>query len=792
MSEQSNQIYELIQENIQSVIQRLSEQQLNTRLAEDVSSAIESLNQLNDKLQIELEKLKLSSEWKRFTIAFYGETNAGKSTLIEALRLQLGEKTKKESQKKFKEIQQQFGLTQEAFDDVRHVIMDTTQAIEAVHQELAELQEKYASPLMHAELALHQVEEKGTQELALLAEQHSKAIHDIEIEIRKLNDLLETIKAKRNWVQKIIAYFSKSPEEQQLIVSKNHCSQLKIQQKIECDNLLTHHQRLKQQASNILKDIQEQQQQEQNKITQKGQELQEIRQKAEEERSRLDDEAKKLVDFADGQIIGDGRSDFTRENTSFDFDLGGQSFSLIDVPGIEGDEGIVSKPIEEAILKAHAVFYVTRTARPPQTNDGKEARTQGTLEKIKRHLGSQTEVWSIYNHPANSPRQLTPSLLNEDNRHSLAAMDEKLKAELSEQYYGSLVISARPAYLALTECIVPGSKEASEQRKFLEKFGNAQTILSLSGITDFVTRLQTTIIGDYRNKIQRSNLNKAYKKLEDSLIQIGMLQSDFSTLNTNVKREVSNAKSKINVGLEEFTASLNSAGSKVRRAFHDQVQEQIYNDINGNIGNDEFKRNLEQALENGARKIQKNLKQLIEQETDTFSEKIKSIIERSSQHLKNIVNTQNNNLDLHGNFSIKINVDNGLKIGGLVASGISGALGIAFLASNPVGWTFAFIGGAIALVGSIVGIAKSIWGFFDSDYKKSQQRKEANNVLRGANGSIEKEINKIIEQIQQKMSAEMQKILSELEEPVRQCSAINMLLKQANAELTDVARNIKG
>lgn len=91
---------------------------------------------------------------------------------------------------------------------------------------------------------------------------------------------------------------------------------------------------------------------------------------------------------------------------------------------------------------------------------------QKELWKNKKHLGAQSEVWSIYNHPANSRRQLTSPLLNEDNRNSLAAMDEKLKAELKEQYCGSLVISARPAYLALTECVVPGSKDATEQRKF--------------------------------------------------------------------------------------------------------------------------------------------------------------------------------------------------------------------------------------------------------------------------------------------------------------------------------------
>ncbi|CNI73447.1 ATPase involved in DNA repair [Yersinia frederiksenii] len=792
MSELSNEIYDRIQCQINIVIQKLSIQQDNNRLGDDISTAIESLNKLNDKLQAELEKLKENSEWKCFTIAFYGETNAGKSTLIEALRLQLGEKTKRENQKIFKELQQQLGLTQKEFDDVRYTILNAEKEIEIVHQEISELLEKYVVPIMKAELAVREIEGKNAQEYAQLVEGHSIVINELESEIKKLNELIKLFQAERNWIQKIIAFFSPPVEKLQLSKLITHFSQIKKQQDIEQKNIITHHQNLKQETENILIELEEKKKQEENECFQKEKKLQDELRKAEAEKQRLDNEAIKLADFADGQIIGDGRSDFTRKNTSFDFDLGGQSFSLIDVPGIEGDEDIVGIPIEEAIRKAHAVFYVTRTARPPQTNDGKDGSKKGTLEKIKQHLGSQTEVWSIYNHPAKSPRQLTSPLLNEDNYKSLAVMDEKLQAELKEQYYGSIVVSARPAYLALTECIIPGSKEAAEQRKFLERFGNTQTILSLSGITDFVTRLQTTIVGDYRNKIECSNLNKAYKKLEESLSELKCFQNKFAILHKDIKQEVASANSRINVALEEFSASLSAVASKIRQTFRRQVEEEIYDDIQRDISNDAFKRYLKYALEQESENIKKDLKEMIEKETDTFSEKVREIIDRSSQHLKNIVQMQSNNIEIHSDFIININVDNGLKIGGLVASGIGGALGIVFLASNPVGWTLAFVGGAIALVGSIVGIAKSVWGFFDSDYKKSQQRKETDKILHGANDSIEKEINKIIRQIQKEMSAEMQKIQSELEEPVRQCAAINLSLKQADNELTDIARNIKG
>ncbi|OOQ51452.1 hypothetical protein A0O00_06320 [Proteus mirabilis] len=213
--------------------------------------------------------------------------------------------------------------------------------------------------------------------------------------------------------------------------------------------------------------------------------------------------------------------------------------------------------------------------------------------------------------------------------------------------------------------------------------------------------------------------------------------------------------------------------------------------IDTDISNDEFKRDLKSALEQKAITIQSDLKHAIENEANIFGEKIRNIIDRSSQHLKNIVIKQNNNLHFQQDFKFNINVDSGLQISGLIASGIGGALGIAFLATNPVGWTVAFVGRAIALVGSLVGIAKSIWGFFDSSYKKSQQRKEVNNILRNADGTIKKEINKIIGEIEQEMRLEVQKIQNELELPIKQCTAINSSLRQANIELTTIANHIK-
>ncbi|WP_240651127.1 GTPase RsgA [Helicobacter pylori] len=56
--------------------------------------ALEVFQKLESESLKELESLKNNEEWENFTIAFYGETGAGKSTLIECLRMFLKNKVK--------------------------------------------------------------------------------------------------------------------------------------------------------------------------------------------------------------------------------------------------------------------------------------------------------------------------------------------------------------------------------------------------------------------------------------------------------------------------------------------------------------------------------------------------------------------------------------------------------------------------------------------------------------------------------------------------------------------------
>ncbi|GAA7382559.1 hypothetical protein HpCK91_09630 [Helicobacter pylori] len=74
------------------------------RLRKFNQKALELFKKLESESLKELESLKNNEEWKNFTIAFYGETGAGKSTLIECLRLFFKEQSKVVQQERFKRL----------------------------------------------------------------------------------------------------------------------------------------------------------------------------------------------------------------------------------------------------------------------------------------------------------------------------------------------------------------------------------------------------------------------------------------------------------------------------------------------------------------------------------------------------------------------------------------------------------------------------------------------------------------------------------------------------------------
>ncbi|GAA7823674.1 hypothetical protein HpCOL2_02500 [Helicobacter pylori] len=220
---------------------------------------------------------------------------------------------------------------------------------------------------------------------------------------------------------------------------------------------------------------------------------------------------KELHSLQDGAIIGDGRSDFTTETKSYTLKHNNKTFTLLDVPGIEGDEKKVIQQISNAIQKAHAIFYVTKTPNPPQKGEeGKE----GTIEKIQRQLDSQTEVWTIYNKPINNPRAFKDGLINENEKESLKILNKEMKNILGKHYMGHQIVSAQMAFYGLSSALIPESDFYKNKQKFLEVFKAEELLLykcRFQQLGEFITE---ALLKNSRNKIIESNCNKALKVVE--------------------------------------------------------------------------------------------------------------------------------------------------------------------------------------------------------------------------------------------------------------------------------------
>lgn len=298
---------------------------------------------------------------------------------------------------------------------------------------------------------------------------------------------------------------------------------------------------------------------------------------------------------ADGGIIGDGRADFTRQTQRYDLELNGYPFALLDVPGIEGKEGLVLSEIERAVQTAHAVFYVTNQPAPPQTGD---EQRQGTLEKIKQHLGAQTEVWTIFNKKINNPKHSLAGrpLTSDDENTSLAGLNEKMREQLGNHYRDVFPLSARPAFLVSTDHFVPDSKNAKDRSKSLADFSSDE-LLEKSGMRDFLKQLGEQLIHDGKAKITRANFNKAKKTLNQASTTLVNVQRNFAELSEKLHQDGDSAKSQLNSSFKALKQRLESCGETLIDDFASKVRKQMYTLIESDISNDEFKDALQSKID---------------------------------------------------------------------------------------------------------------------------------------------------------------------------------------------------
>ncbi|WQT68914.1 50S ribosome-binding GTPase [Helicobacter pylori] len=486
-----------------------------------------------------------------------------------------------------------------------------------------------------------------------------------------------------------------------------------------------------------------------------------------------------LEKLQDGAIIGDGRSDFTTKTKSYTLKHNNQSFVLLDVPGIEGDEKKVKDQISNATRKAHAIFYVTKTPTPPQK--GEEGK-RGTIEKIQKQLDSQTEVYTLYNKPINNPRALKDGLIDENEKESLKILNEKMKAVLGKHYEGHQIVSAQAAFYGLSSALLPESDFYKNKQKFLAIF-KAEELLLKSHFKQLGEFIAGELLKNSRKKIIESNCNKALKVIEK-------LQK---TIATTIDREIDPTIKEIKDGLPEARYNLDCSRdkfvSKLRNSvfgtidrFKSDFRIEMYERIEKDIKNSECKEIFENEREQRIEKLRENLEWRFEQDGKQFSKDIKEDIKQFAERIKDSL-VMLNHINIDSGFDPIFNIDSGINHLGLFAS----TGGLLLLLATPLGG----IALAAGIVLGAIGIVKSLWNLFDSDYKKSQQRKEVDKNLDKVCEKIAEEIKNKIEDAKKGICEKVESLKVRLNDPVVCYECMREGLIKAGEGLWHLFNNIK-
>ncbi len=491
-----------------------------------------------------------------------------------------------------------------------------------------------------------------------------------------------------------------------------------------------------------------------------------------------------LHSLQDGAIIGDGRSDFTLKTQSYSFQYNHQNFILLDVPGIEGSEKKVIDQISNATQKAHAIFYVTKTPNPPQK--GEEGK-RGTIEKIQRQLDSQTEVWAIFNKPITSPRALKDKLINESEKESLKILNKEMKNILGKHYMGHQIVSAQMAFYGLASALIPESDFYKNKQKFLEVFKEEEWLLYKSRFQQLGEFITEALLKNSRAKIIQSNCNKALKVVEQLQEAIEItIEKRIDLMIKEAQEHQQEARFDLDRSTEKFILNLTNSAFYEIDQFKSDFRKEMHERIERGTGDGECKKIFENELKQRETKLIENIERRFKECEEQFRGSVGKNIEQFEERVKDsLAITERigiNNFSLNPNSNF--NIDSGIDKMGLLAS--IGGLVLLFL--TPIVGEFALIAG-VGL--AFVGIGKAVWSFFDSDYKKSQQRKEMNKNLDKACEKIAEAVESCIESYKKGTSEMIENLKASLNDLVVCYERMREGLIKAGEDLWHLDNRIK-
>lgn len=442
----------------------------------------------------------------------------------------------------------------------------------------------------------------------------------------------------------------------------------------------------------------------------------------------------------DGESIGDGRKDFTqtveiKKNKAF------KNISILDMPGIEGNESKYIEDIKKAVEKAHIIFYVIGTGKEVEEN---------TLKKVKSYIKDQAKVYSILN-IRNKPSayRIKKELVDETALKIQSRIEMKFKEILGQKYMGNLILNAHLAFLSSSN---PKREDfIKDKNKMIDIFGSESKSLSFSNLSELIDKMSK--LSEYGSReIVISNTNKFLSSIENIVSEILSEQSKFDSSILNLRKEISNVIAKSSLLVKRYNQEIVECINTELNDMDNGIKSVVFQGIDLNHTQSEIESNINKVKKNYKEKIDKKTKSLLNDMNSEFNKLINQFKNRIELTIKiSELKNEKGDIDLVALMK-KLEISISYLMGQALDVGTSILTVIGLFAVNPI----------LGIITGVVMVVRKIWDWFvkDPNVRKRQAKEEAykkiqieiEKIRRETISTLNKELKKLENQVNLSMN----------------------------------------
>ncbi len=289
----------------------------------------------------------------------------------------------------------------------------------------------------------------------------------------------------------------------------------------------------------------------------------------------------------------------------------------------------------------------------------------------------------------------------------------------------------------------------------------------------------------HAKKIIESNCNKALRvmeKLQKAIVTT--INREIDPTIKEIRDKLPETYSNLDHSRDKFVSNLNNSVSTEIERFKTDFRIEMYERIEKDIEDEKCKEIFENEREQGMKELDRTIEGLVKKCEEQFRKDIKEDIKQFGGRIKNSL-VMLNHINLDSGFDPNFNIHSGIKIGLFSSIRVL----ILLLVGTPL--ILDEIALAAGIVLGAIGIVKSVWSWFSSDHKKSQQRKEVDKNLDKVCGIIEEKMRNQIEDAKKGICEKVESLKARLNDLVVCYERMREGLIIAGEGLWQISNNIK-